>query len=302
MVNPDGPGVVAVLVSSLSANPLAQFLRHQRARRRPEEVGISGAGMRRVPGLRRDEVAARAGISIEYYSRLEQGRVTNPSLAVCEALARALAFDHGEMRHLLELVNPSRCCFGEGDPTVPDGVRVLVNNLSVPAVVQNRYTDVIWTNHPAQQLFPNLRVGVNRIRAIFTDPQHRAMFIDWDRAAANCVAQFRLAIGGDVTAERSAQLISELTAESEQFRHLWSRIEVDDAPISPVRLRHPDVGLLELFTEKLHIAAACGLTLVVYHAPPGTASWSALHRLCGRGAEGVDGGSVSTSARRCVGA
>lgn len=258
--------------------------------------------MRRVPGLRRDEVAARAGISIEYYSRLEQGRVTNPSLVVCEALARALAFDHSEMRHLLELVNPSRCCFGEGDPTVPDGVRILVNSLSVPAVVQNRYTDVMWTNHPAQQLFPNLHVGVNRIRAISTDPHDRAMFVDWDRAAANSVAQFRLAIGGDVTAERSAQLISELSAESEQFRQLWSRVEVDDASMSPVRLHHPDVGLLELFTEKLHIAAACGLTLVVYHAPPGTTSWSALHRLLIDGAEGVDGGSVSTSARCCVGA
>lgn len=231
-------------------------------------------------------MAARAGISVEYYSRLEQGRVTNPSPAVCEALARALAFDQSETRHLLELVNRSSWCSSQGDPAMPDGFRTLVTSLPVPAVVQNRYTDVLSANHVACQLFRNLYVGGNRIRSIFTDPHDRAMFVDWDRAAANCVAQFRWAIGADMAAERPTQLISELATASEHFRRFWSWGEVDDAPMSPVRLRHPELGSLELFTEKLHIAGTCGLALMVYHAAPGSASWAALNRLRGSGTEG----------------
>lgn len=266
-------------MSSLSASPLGQFLRHQRARRRPEDVGLLGAEPRRVPGLRREEVAARANISVEYYSRLEQGRVRTPSPAVCEALALALALDQAETSHLLELANPRSPCSDECSPSVPDGSQILIDSLSVPAVIQNRYTDVLAANRLAPLLSPNLRIGGNRIRAIFTDPYDRAMFVDWDRVTANCVAQLRLAIGSDITAERPKRLICELTDSSEQFRQLWSRAEVDPAPMSPIRLRHPDLGQLELFTEKLHIAGAYGLALVVYHARPGTVSWSALHGL-----------------------
>ncbi|SEH50593.1 Helix-turn-helix domain-containing protein [Mycolicibacterium rutilum] len=263
----------------MSTSPLAQFLRHQRARRRPEEIGLLGAGQRRVPGLRREEVAARANISVEYYSRLEQGRVRTPSPAVCEALARALGLDELETCHLLDLANPRRSRPGEGSPCVPDGSRLLIDTLSVPAIIQNRYTDVLAANRLAGKLSPNLRVGENRIRAIFTHPYDRAMFVDWDRATANCVAQLRLSIGGDVTAERPAQLIRELMDSSEKFRQLWSRAEVEPAPMSPIRLRHPEIGLLELFAEKLHIAGAHGLALVIYHARPGTSSCSALQRL-----------------------
>lgn len=259
-----------------------------------------GAGPRRVPGLRREEVAARANISVEYYSRLEQGRVCAPSPAVCEALARALALDQLETCHLLELAIPRRLRADVGSPCVPDGSRILIDSLAVPAVIQNRYTDVLAANRLAPRLSPNLRVGGNRIRAIFTDPHERGMFVDWDRVAANCVAQLRLSIGSDVTAERPMRLIRELTDSSEHFRQLWSLAEVDPAPMSPIRLRHPDFGLIELFAEKLHIAGARGLALVVYHARPGTASRSALQGLADMVAEDFAGENLSGSPPRRV--
>ncbi|MCV7278225.1 helix-turn-helix domain-containing protein [Mycolicibacterium flavescens] len=291
-------------MSSYYASPLAQFLRQQRARRRPEEVGLLGVGPRRVPGLRREEVAARANISVEYYSRLEQGRVRTPSPAVCEALARALGLDPLETRHLLELANPTRLRADESNSCIPEGSRLLIDGLAVPAIIQNRYTDVLAANRLAPRLSPNLRVGENRIWAIFTDPRSRALFVDWDRAAANCVAQLRLSIGGDMTAERPRRLIRELTDSSEHFRELWSRAEVQPAPKNPIRMRHPVVGPLEVFSEKLHIAAAWDLAVVVFHARPGTSSFAALERLAEAddedSSELATGGDPPKSAHRVV--
>lgn len=280
------------------ASPLAEFLRYQRARRRPEDVGLREAGPRRVPGLRREEVAARANISVEYYSRLEQGRVRTPSPAVCEALARALGLDPLETRHLLELAHPRRSRTDEGSG-VPASSRLLIESLAVPAIIQNRYTDVLAANWLAPRLSPTLRAGENRIRAVFTDPHSRSLFTDWDRIAANCVAQLRLSIGGDVASERPRRLISELMNDSERFRQLWTRAEVDPAPMSPIRLCHPELGPLELFAEKLHIAGAQDLAMVVFHAAPGTPSWAALERLTEL-PENFGGADLSDSARRVV--
>jgi transcriptional regulator with XRE-family HTH domain len=261
--------------------PLGQFLRTHRDRITPDETAVSAGRLRRVPGLRREEVAVRAGISVEYYIRLEQGRERSPSVTVCDGLARALSLDRDETRHLFELVGLRR---SSNDKSVTGsclrvGSRLLLETLGTPAIIQNKYTDVVASNALAEALSPNLSTGVNRIRALFMDPRERLLHLDWDRAAANCVAQLRLAIGRDLAASPARELISELLKSSGRFRQLWSRHEVEPAPVSPVRLRHPEVGVLELFREKLVIAGTDELSMVVFHAHPDSMSWCALERL-----------------------
>ncbi|WP_199256146.1 helix-turn-helix transcriptional regulator [Mycolicibacterium mengxianglii] len=261
--------------------PLGQFLRTHRDRRAPEETEISRGNLRRVPGLRREEVAVRAGISVEYYIRLEQGRERSPSVTVCDGLARALSLDRDETSHLYQLAGLQRSC---SDPSpfgsrVPAGSQILIETLGLPAIIQNRYTDVLASNALARALSPNLSPGVNIIRALFLDPRERQLVVDWDRAAANCVAQLRLSIGSDLTASPARDLTSELMKSSVAFRQLWSQHDVEPAPVSPVRFRHPDVGQMEVFREKLVIAGASDLSMMVFHTRPNTPSWSALERL-----------------------
>jgi len=269
------------VLSTAGIGPLAEFLRSHRERLTPELVGIHTRGVRRVPGLRREEVATRAGISNEYYVRLEQGRERNPSRTVCDALAAALVLNRYETGHLHELAGPRKPGLDDRPPLpeVADGTRMLVQTLGTPAIIQTRYTDVVMANPMAEALSPALRSGVNRIRALFTDPAERQMHLDWNRATANCVAQLRFAIGGDLALSPVRELIAELLQRSATFRGLWSRHEVDHAPISPIRLLHPSLGRLTLFREKLLVAGADDLEMVVFHADPSSRSWWALQRL-----------------------
>jgi transcriptional regulator with XRE-family HTH domain len=261
--------------------PLAQFLRTHRERLTPDLVGIHTRGPRRVPGLRREEVATRAGISNEYYVRLEQGRERKPSKAVCDALASALQLDRYETGHLHELADPRRTGGQTNSVTreIPQGSRILVETLGVPAIIQTRYTDVLACNSMAAALSPALRCGVNRIRALFTDPDERRLHLDWARTTANCVAQLRFAVGGDPAASPARELITDLHRSSEAFRSLWARQEVNHAPVSPIRLAHPVAGRLVLFREKLLLAGTDDLEMVVFHADPSSKSWKALQRL-----------------------
>jgi transcriptional regulator with XRE-family HTH domain len=244
-------------------------------------VGVFVNGPRRVSGLRREEVAMRAGISVEYYIRLEQGRERKPSAMVCDALARALVLDRDETRHLRELADPRKASLEDHDanPCVPEGTRVLLGTLHVPAIIENKFTDVLVSNTLAQALSPNLSEGVNRIRAVFTDPSEMELHADWERLTANCVAQLRFAVGGSLGASAARGLISDLMQSSDRFRQLWSRHDVDPAPLSPIRLRHPRVGDLELFREKLLVAGTNELAMVVFHAQPDSRSSRALDQL-----------------------
>jgi len=287
-VNENRPAGVSQSMSLVSeVGALAEFLRSHRQRLTPEQVGIQTQGARRVPGLRREEVAMRAGISVEYYIRLEQGRERSPSLAVCEALASALVLGRYETSHLYELAEPRKSCPDErlGRPRVPEASRVLLDTLETPALIQNRYADVVATNPAGEALSPNIRVGVNRIRALFTDPAERALHLDWDRVTENAVAQLRLAVGGSVGRSPARELITELLHTSTRFRNLWSHHEVAHAPVSPVRLQHPAVGRLVLFGQQLLIAGTDDLSMVVYHADPAASSWSGLQRLLGLASE-----------------
>ena len=255
-------------------NLLGDYLRARRELVQPESVGLPVNGVRRVAGLRREEVALLAGISSDYYLRLEQGRDRNPSIQVLEALARVLDLDQAATDYLLSLAAPRprhRRRRPRREP-VPAGVRQLLSVVGLPAFVEGRYFDVLAANSLARALSPNLQAGQNRLRAVFLDPAEVALYPDWDAATAGLVAGFRESVGTDTDDPRFVQLVGELSLSSDRFRQLWARHDVQAREGAPVRIHHPQVGDLTISREKLSIGGAEGQLLVVYHAEPGTSS------------------------------
>ncbi|MET3423218.1 transcriptional regulator with XRE-family HTH domain [Actinoplanes tereljensis] len=257
----------------MSDNPIGEFLRARRALVRPEEAGVRVTGVRRVAGLRREEVAMLAGISGDYYLRLEQGRDRNPSLPVLESVARVLQLDEAATDYLIGLAAPKpRRARRPRRESVPTGIRQLLDVIGLPAFVEGRYFDVLAANTLATALSPNVQPGRNRMLAVFLDPQERALYPDWDADTAVLVAGFRESVGTDTDDPRFVQLVGELSLASEQFRQLWARHDVQHRVGRPTRLDHPQVGELTLRREKLAVGGTAGQTLVVYHAEPGTSS------------------------------
>ena len=254
-------------------NLLGDYLRARRELVQPENVGLSATGARRVKGLRREEVALLAGISADYYLRLEQGRDHNPSPQVLESLARVLQLDRSAVDYLLSLVaaKPRSRRRPRREP-VPIGVRQLLDVIGLPAFVEGRYFDVLAANRLAYALSPNLRVGQNRMRSVFLDPGEIALYPEWELATAGLVAGFRQSVGTDVDDPGFVQLVGELSLASERFRRLWARHDVLAFEGAPVQLDHPQVGELNLNREKLAVTGTSGQLLVVYHAQPGTSS------------------------------
>jgi transcriptional regulator with XRE-family HTH domain len=255
-------------------NMLGDYLRARRELVQPDSVGLPVNGVRRVAGLRREEVAMLAGISSDYYLRLEQGRDRNPSIQVLEALARVLRLDRAATDYLLGLATP-RPRHRRRRPrreTAPAGIRQLLDVVGLPAFVEGRYFDVLAANSLARSLSPNLQVGQNRLRAVFLDPAEKALYPDWDHATVRLVAGFRESVGTDADDPRFVQLVGELSLSSERFRQLWARHDVQTREGMPTRIHHPQVGDLTLSREKLAIGGAEGQLLVVYHAQPGTSS------------------------------
>jgi transcriptional regulator with XRE-family HTH domain len=255
-------------------NMLGDYLRARRELIQPESVGLPVTGVRRVAGLRREEVAMLAGISSDYYLRLEQGRDRNPSVQVLEALARVLGLDQVATDYLLGLAAP-RPRHRRRRPrreTVPAGIRQLLGVLGLPAFVEGRYFDVLAANALARAMSPNLQAGQNRLRAVFLDPAEQALYPDWDQATAGLVAGFRESVGTDADDPGFVQLVGELSLSSERFRRLWARHDVQSREGMPTRIHHPQVGDLTLSREKLSIGGAEGQLLVIYHAQPGTGS------------------------------
>jgi transcriptional regulator with XRE-family HTH domain len=255
-------------------NMLGDYLRARRELIQPESVGLPVTGVRRVAGLRREEVAMLAGISSDYYLRLEQGRDRNPSVQVLEALAGVLGLDQVATDYLLGLAAP-RPRHRRRRPrreTVPAGIRQLLGVLGLPAFVEGRYFDVLAANALARALSPNLQAGQNRLRAVFLDPAEQALYPDWDQATAGLVAGFRESVGTDADDPGFVQLVGELSLSSERFRRLWARHDVQSREGMPTRIHHPQVGDLTLSREKLSIGGAEGQLLVIYHAQPGTGS------------------------------
>ncbi|WJX99929.1 helix-turn-helix transcriptional regulator [Curtobacterium sp. 458] len=259
-------------------NTLGEYLRARRALVRPEDAGIRVTGVRRTPGLRREEVATLAGISADYYLRLEQGRDRNPSVQVLDALARVFGLDGVARDYLHGLAGASpaprrRAIRAE---RVPTGTLQLLDVIGLPAFVEDRAFDVLAANALATELAPGLRAGENRLRTMFLDDAETARYPDWQDQMAGMVAAFRASIGTDVQEPAVTALVGELSLGSEDFRRLWARHDVRPLSGAAVRMWHPEVGALELRREKLGIGGTDGQLLVVHHAEPGSASAQGL--------------------------
>jgi transcriptional regulator with XRE-family HTH domain len=264
---------------------LSEFLRSRRARITPEAAGLPALGPRRVPGLRREELAALAGVSVDYYVRLEQGRDVHPSEGVVEAIARALQLDDAERSHFARLVRPRPARRTAPPPErVRPGVRRLLDALTAtPAFVLGRRMDVLAWNRLAAALvcdFAALEPAErNMVRLTFLDDAARELYPDFDAVAEETVAHLRLAAGRHPDDPRLAALVGELSVKSPEFRTLWARHDVRQKAHGRKRLLHPLVGELALDYETLALPGDGDQVLVTYTAEPGSASQSALELL-----------------------
>ncbi len=261
-------------------NPIGEYLRARRELVRPEDVELPDAGShRRVPGLRREEVAMLAGVSADYYVRLEQGRDQHPSAQVLDALARALQLDDYATAHLHRLASPPvrRRRRTQRPEKVPASILRLIASWShTPAYVYGRYMDVLAANPLATAVAPYHAPGHNLVRAAFLDPRVRDMYGNWEYVTESTVAGLRALVGPDVDDPRLNELVGELSVRSERFRQLWARHDARPKRSGTSLLDHPQVGPLELSYEKLPIPDTNCQTLVIYHAEPGSPSAQAL--------------------------
>ncbi|MEV4561055.1 helix-turn-helix transcriptional regulator [Kitasatospora sp. NPDC049285] len=266
---------------------LADFLRTRRARLAPEQAGLPADGRpRRVPGLRRDEVARLAGMSTEYYTRLEQGRATNPSEEVREALARALRLDAAEREHLADLL--ARPAVARRAPQSPQRVRpglyLMLQTLeSVPAFVIGRRTDVLAANRLAREVLTDFdalpATRRNLARYYLLEPEARERVGDWQRIAAETVAMLRLEAGRHPDDRRLADLVGELTLKSPEFSTWWHDHSVLRRTHGSKTYRHPLVGELRFSYESFAVPGDSEQTLCVYNPEPGSATAEALRLL-----------------------
>ena len=274
---------LSLLAVNAVPNLIGPFLRSRRERIRPEMVGLPVVGRRRVPGLRREEVALLAGISADYYLRLEQGRDTSPSALVLDALARALQLDEDETAYLRGLgesgKRPRRP--RAAPERVSPGIPSLIASWSLtPAFVHGRYLDVLARNGLAAALFPCCRPGANLVELTFLDPSVPELFGDWEASTAAAVAWLRAVAGADVDEPRLIELVGSLSVRSERFRELWARHDVRPKQSHELRVEHPQVGALRLRLELLGVGGHGGSqSLIAYHAEPGSESAQKLELL-----------------------
>ncbi|GAA4668432.1 helix-turn-helix domain-containing protein [Frondihabitans cladoniiphilus] len=264
----------------MESNALGEYLKARRELVQPADVGIRVTGVRRVAGLRREEVAMLAGISSDYYLRLEQGRDRHPSEQVLGALAQVLQLDALATEYLIGLARERpRAAPKPRREIVPTGILQLLGVLEQPAFVEGRSFDVLASNPLAVALSPRLAVGGNRMRDFFLDEDERSFYPEWEQAAGGLVASFRSSVGTGTPDPGIVQLVGELSLGSEEFRRLWARHDVKMRQGASTRLRHPEVGDLTLEREKLEIAGSDGLLLVIYHAERGSESEGLLRLL-----------------------
>ncbi|MEV6832382.1 helix-turn-helix transcriptional regulator [Amycolatopsis sp. NPDC051102] len=260
-------------------NSLGEFLRARRAQVGPEELGLPAGGPRRVAGLRREEVAVLAGVSTDYYVRLEQGRERNPSAQVVDALARGLALDEEAAAHLHRLaqpVPPRRRRARRPAPVSPNLLRLMDGWPGTPAVVLGPCLEVLAHNHLGEALFAGHTHSGDLVRLVFLDPDAREFYPDWERVAVNTVGGLRAAAGIDPDDPRLIETVGELSVKSADFRRLWARHDIRQKTHETKRFRHRLVGELELSYEALTVNSAPGQQLIVYQAEPGSPSEAAL--------------------------
>lgn len=256
-------------------NLLGEFLQARRGRVQPDEAGLTTYGRRRVPGLRRDELALLAGVSVQYLTRLEQGVDRNPSAQVVDALATALRLDPDASAHLRAIAAPPAEPRERGEASAE--VQQLLGSWgSTPAYVRDGRFDVLMANKAAMLLAPMYQPGRNLVRDVFLDPAARELFPDWPDIAEQTVAALRAT--ADPRDPRIAALVAELLPHDE-FRALWDRHDVRPSRDETKRFDHPDVGRLTLRRQTLSVAGAEDQVIIVYQPKPGSASADALARL-----------------------
>ncbi|WP_435225734.1 helix-turn-helix transcriptional regulator [Streptomyces sp. Tue6028] len=265
---------------------LGRFLRARRARITPAETGLTvGTGLRRTPGLRREELATLAGISIDYYTRLERGKETRPSPSVIESLARALQLDDAERDHLRTLAAAAGRTAPE-PPSPPSravrsGVRLLLERLRPsPSYVLSRTSDLLAWNPAGLRLYPGIEEWPAKQRNIaryaFLHPTARELFDDWENSLRGCVARLRAVAGTDPDAPDLAPLVGELLLKSREFARLWERYDVKGRAYGSKTYHHPEVGTFTLGYQGMHLEGTTGHRLITYYAEQGTPDYDAV--------------------------
>ncbi|MEV4512727.1 helix-turn-helix transcriptional regulator [Dactylosporangium sp. NPDC049525] len=255
---------------------LGDFLRNRRGRVSPAEAGLpAGTGRRQTPGLRREELAALAGVSVDYYTRLERGRDTNPGRAVLDALATVLRLDDDERAHLHRLAHSEVPRSAAVQVVRPALVRLLEMVRPTPAYVLSQTSDLLAANVEGRGLLVGVTVPGNLVRYVFTDPVAREVFVSWRRMAEDCVAHLRTL---DDSPERAA-LVDELSGRSAEFADLWAHYDVRVKSGARRTFQHPEAGRLELTSEIL--TAVDGQRFVTFQAEQGSPDHAALHLLAG---------------------
>jgi transcriptional regulator with XRE-family HTH domain len=267
-------------------NEVREFLASRRARITPEQAGLPTYGAnRRVPGLRREEVALLAGVSVDYYTQMERGNLGGVSDSVLHALAGALQLDEAERAHLFDLARtattPARAQRPHGPQRVRPSIQRLLDAMTgVPAYVRTGRLDILAVNQLGHALYApvvaNQGLPVNLARFLFLDPGASHLYVDWDKTANDAVAILRGEAGRNPHDRRLQDLVGELSTRSPEFRARWAAHNVRLHRTGGKQLHHPVAGDLELTYEALELPADPGLTMITYTAQPGSASQEAL--------------------------
>jgi transcriptional regulator with XRE-family HTH domain len=269
---------------------IQEFLTSRRGRITPAQAGVRtfGSGARRVPGLRREEVASLAGVSIAYYTKLERGDASGVSDTVLEALSRALQLDDAERAHLFDLVRakqpvPRTRRRRSAPQTIRPSVQQLLDRIDAPAYIRNARMDILATNRLGAALYSeilaNPRRPANTARFCFLDPRATTFYVDWDESADASVAVLRAEAGRNPHDQELTNLIGELSTQSEDFRVRWARHDVGTHDAGLKRLQHPLVGRVELTYEGMTLAADPDLVMFAFTAEVGSRSEAALNLL-----------------------
>jgi transcriptional regulator with XRE-family HTH domain len=286
------------------ATDVADFLVSRRGKVTPEQVGLPTYGPRRVSGLRREEVASLAGVSVDYYKRLERGSASGVSDGVLEALASALRLDDAERAHLFDLAHAANPIGPKRRRAVQQRVRPvvhrIVDSIAAPAIVRNSRVDYLTANRLGHALYAPLfdsrEQPANSARFTFLDPAAQDFYVDWQRVAKDLVAHLRSEAGRNPYDRGLSDLVGELSTRSTEFRNWWAAHNVRYHQSGTKRLRHPIVGELELSYEVMELTADTGLTISVYTADPGSRSHEALDLLASWTATGEEQPTLRTAA------
>lgn len=265
---------------------IRDFLTSRRDRVKPETVGLRPGPRRRVKGLRRDEVAMLAGISVEYYTRLERGNAGGVSREVLDAVADALRMDDSERSHLVDLVRAVRPTPTRRKPstgTVRPGVQQVLDAIDAPAIIRNGRLDVLASNRLGRAMYTPLFdsdvTPVNFARYLFLDSTAPTFFPDWVEACDDGVALLRSEVGRDINGRELTELIGQLSTQSEEFRVRWARHDVRSRHRGVKRLNHPLVGEIEVAQESFTFPGDPSSVLAVYTPEPSSRSQEALRLL-----------------------